>query len=356
MGNEQQEVRRRELRRSLAPFRQPDPFRGGLQLMATLSIFFGVLVLALRLGHRSYPLGLALGLLLSPIWVRLFILQHDPGHGSLFRSARVNQVVGTFLGVITLTPFFRWRATHAAHHATSGNLAERRLDRDIFTMTVREYQAAPAVRRLGYRCFRHPLVIFALVPFFVFLVEQRFAYGRGVRARERLSVWGTNLGLAAIVFLLHRLQLLGTAAAVLLPMVAVSGTLGIWLFYIQHQFTEAYWSPREHWLFDDASILGSSHLELPPLLAWLSADIGIHHVHHLEPSIPNYRLRAAHLSHPALSAAPRYSLRDALRAGTVDLWDERQHRMVKFQEVRDAAVTDAPAGPRSRVTPAAAES
>jgi acyl-lipid omega-6 desaturase (Delta-12 desaturase) len=269
----------------------------------------------------------------TPFWLRLFVLQHDLGHGSLFRSGRLNHVVGSILGVLTLTPYFRWRGTHAAHHATSGNLDARSLDRDIFTMTVREYQTAPALRRFGYRCWRHPLALFGVMPLFVFLLEQRFAYGRNVRWRERLSVWGTNLSLCLTAFALHSTLGLGAAAAVIVPMLAVTGAAGIWLFYVQHQFAHAYWLPRSQWRFEDASILGSSYLDLPTPLRWVTANIGAHHVHHLEPTLPNYHLPAAHQSHPSFAAAPRFGLLDAMRAGTVDLWDESLGRMVRFRDV-----------------------
>jgi omega-6 fatty acid desaturase (delta-12 desaturase) len=339
---------RRSLRAELAQFRDPDAGRSAAQLALTLAIFLAGATCAVHAARRAYPVGLALALPCALLWVRLFILQHDLGHGSLFRSARLNHVLGSLLGIVTLTPFFRWRATHAAHHATSGNLDARQLDRDIFTMTVREYRTAPALRRLGYRCFRHPAVLFGLIPLFVFTLEQRFAYGRSVRWRERLSVWGTNAGLALIALGLHAAGWLGTTLAVVLPMVAVAGGAGIWLFYVQHQFPQAYWRPRAGWSFDEASIQGSSYLDLPAPLRWLTADIGVHHVHHLEPTIPYYRLAEAHRSHPLLATAPRFGLREALRFGAVDLWDEAQARMVRFGEVaaRGAKVVRLP--PRSR--------
>jgi acyl-lipid omega-6 desaturase (Delta-12 desaturase) len=323
------------LREQLAAYRTPSVLRSSWQLVSTLALYAGTWFLLLRVVAAGWPVlwTVPLVLLAATCLVRLFILQHDLGHGAMFRSANLQAILGSFLGVLTLTPFFRWRRTHAMHHATSGKLDERRPDRDIFTFTVREYRGAKRLSRWAYRAFRHPLFMFGVLPSLVFLVEQRFALGPGVGWKERWSVRFTNVAVALWLWGMHSLVGLGTYLPWFLAMFAVGGAAGIWLFYVQHQFPEAYWRSREDWSFEDAALLGSTHYKLPWLLQWGSANIGLHHVHHLDTRIPNYRLQACHEAIPELQRAPTLGLWEAMRVTPVDLWDEEQGRMVRFREV-----------------------
>ena len=277
----------------------------------------------------SYLLVLVLAIPAAGFLIRTFIVFHDCAHGSFTRSKRANAMLGGALGVVLFTPFAWWRHKHAVHHATTGDL-DRRGVGDIQTLTIEEYRARPWWGRLGYRLFRNPLVMFGLGPLWVVLVGPRIVTP-GMHPRLRRSVLGTDLALAVVLTGLCWLVGWQDVLLVLVPPLLLTGAAGIWLFYVQHQFEDAYWQSNDEWSFEEAAIQGSSHLRLPRILQFFTGNIGLHHVHHLSARIPNYNLQAAHEA-CALEAVPTLSLLDGLRAVRLKLWDAEQRRLVTFRE------------------------
>jgi omega-6 fatty acid desaturase (delta-12 desaturase) len=266
--------------------------------------------------------------------VRTFILFHDCSHGSLLPSKRANAYLGIFLGMFVLSPFRRWRHDHAVHHASSGDL-ERRGVGDVVTLTVAEYRARSWRGRLGYRMIRNPLVMFGLGPVFAMIIGPRIV-ARSARPRMRNSVLGTDVALVAVVGGLCWLIGWRDFLLVWAPAAMLAGSIGIWLFYVQHQFEDAYWQTPAEWSYADAALRGSSYLKLPRLLQFFSGNIGLHHVHHLNARIPNYNLQRAHDENEMFHAVPTLSLWDGLRAVRLKLYDEEAGRMVTFGQARAA--------------------
>ena len=327
----------------VAPYLKPDGRRAAIQLLNTgLPFLLAMTVILIGIDRGFWEV-----LLLVPVAaflvVRLFMFQHDCGHGSFFPSRRLNDLLGGVLGVLTLTPYASWRGDHAIHHASAGNL-DRRGVGDVTTLTLEEYLALSRVRRLGYRLYRHPLVMFGVGPTWLFLISQRIPGGNRRRGwRDWLSVLGTDAALLGGIALL--VVLLGPLPLLLgwLPVVLMAATIGIWLFYVQHQFEDAYWQPKPSWDFAAAAVRGSSFYDLPRPLHWLTGNIGFHHIHHLSSRIPNYRLRDCHEANPELQAAPRLSLRRSFRCTRLALWDAQRHKLVSFRSVRALAGKPAPA-------------
>ena len=295
--------------RTLAPYKKPSFRSAYIQLVNTVVPFVVLWYLMLRSLEVSYALTLALAVPTSFFSIRLFIFQHDCGHGSFFPSRRANNLVGAVLGVVTWIPYRYWKKTHAIHHATAGNL-DRREFGDIDTLTVREYLARPWWKRFLYRCYRGPIVMFIIGPFFQFVLKHRFPLDAPFKWKtEWASVFWNNLALAAICVVAWRTIGLGTFFAIQLPITILAGAIGIWLFYVQHQFEDTYWEGKEDWDFNLAGLQGSSFYDLPPLLHWLTGNIGYHHIHHLNPRVPNYRLAACHAATPSLQEAKHISFR-----------------------------------------------
>jgi omega-6 fatty acid desaturase (delta-12 desaturase) len=280
----------------------------------------------------SVLLSLALVLPTSGFLIRSFIVFHDCTHGSFLRSRRANNLLGAAIGLLVWLPFRAWQHEHAIHHATSGDLDRRGIG-DIATLTVTEYRALPVSRRIGYRLFRNPAVMFGAGWLLVLVLKPRFV-PRGARPRIRNSVLGTDLALAVIVgaacLTLGWRDYLLVQGAVFL----VAGAVGIWLFYVQHQFEDTYWQAHANWRYDHAALEGSSYLKLPRVLQFFTGNIGFHHVHHLSVGIPNYNLQKAHETTDRLQAVPELTIRDGLRATRLKLWDERTGRLVTFRESR----------------------
>jgi omega-6 fatty acid desaturase (delta-12 desaturase) len=280
----------------------------------------------------SVLLVLALAIPAAGFLVRTFILFHDCSHGSLLRSKRANAWLGMVLGLFVYSPFLRWRHDHAIHHATSGDL-DRRGGGDVRTLTVAEYQALPSRARLAYRIFRNPLVMFGIGPIVALLVGPRLV-SRDARPRMRRSVIGTNIALAVLVGVLCWSLGWSNFLLVQFPTVMLAGSAGIWLFYVQHQFEDAYWQEAGDWSYADAALRGSSYLKLPKVLQFFSGNIGLHHVHHLNSRIPNYNLQRAHDENPIFHDVPTLSFMDGMRTVRLKLWDERTGRMVGFAQAR----------------------
>lgn len=321
--------------KKLAPYREPKTGRSILEIVITAIPLLAIWALAWFLHAQGFWwAALLLAIPASLFLVRLFMIQHDCGHQAFFGERRANDWVGRIIGVFTLTPYDYWRQTHAIHHATSGNLDRRGLGA-IEMLTVEEYQALPRLRRLGYRLYRHPVVMFGLGPAFVFFLMNRVPVGM---MRQGWRPWVSVLGntLAVVIGLGALVWLFGPAPVLLVNVLTMlfAATIGVWLFYIQHQFEDASWSRDGTWRRDDAALAGSSHYDLPPVLRWFTANIGIHHVHHLSSRIPYYRLPMVLRDFPELKPMSRVGLLESFRCARLALWDERQGRLVSFREVR----------------------
>ena len=311
-------------------YQQPSRLKSGWQLLNTLVPFAVCWTMAYRLLGSHRALSFAFCVLATGFLLRIYIIQHDCGHRSFFKSAVVNDALGCALGVVTLLPYFRWRYDHAVHHAASGNLG-RRGTGDVWTMTVREYAAADARARLRYRLVRSPLVLFGLGPLFLFVVWQRFTDWTRT-ARETFSVRATNVAIAGVVGLAG--HFLGWAAffAVQGPITWMGSTIAVWLFYVQHQFERTYWARPEEWDHATSAVAGASWLKLPALLRWFTGNIGVHHVHHLSPKIPNYELQRCVDENPMLQSANAVTLWEGLRSVSLKVWDEDSRRLLTWRE------------------------
>lgn len=320
--------------RTVAGYRAPNAKRGILELMITLIPFAGIWLLMWAAVNHGYWPGLLLAVPAGGLLVRLFLIQHDCGHGSFFASRRANHRLGRAIAVLTFTPYDFWRHTHALHHAGSGNLDHEDFG-SIDTLTVREFRALPPHQQLRYRLYRHPLVLFGLGPAYVFIVRNRLPLGF-MRAgwMPWLSTQGTNVAIIALAGLLIWCIGLVPFLLVQLPITLLAATFGVWLFYVQHQFENTYWAREQDWRFHDAALHGSSHYDLPPVLRWFSANIGVHHVHHLCSRIPSYRLPEVLRDHPELRTVGRLTLWQSLRCVRLVLWDEQQRRLISFREAR----------------------
>ena len=323
--------------RVLARYRDPDMRRSVWNLVITAAPLALLWLLAWIALDRGHWWGLVLTVPAAAFLVRLFMIQHDCGHRSFFRRPGANDWVGRVIGVLTLTPYEYWRRNHAIHHATSGDLDRRGLGA-VETLTVREYLALPWYKRLRYRLYRHPAVLFGLGPTYRFVLQQRLPVGqRRAGWKPWVSAMGTNAAVAG--FVAGGVWLFGPTPFLLawLPTVVLAGTVGIWLFYVQHQFERTSWARGEDWTLHEAALHGSSHYDLPPLLRWFTANIGVHHVHHLNSRIPFYRLGEVLRDNPQLEAVGRLTLRDSFRCVRLALWDETRQRLVGFREARAAA-------------------
>jgi len=285
--------------------------------------------------YFGYWIGLLLVVPAAGFLVRLFMIQHDCGHGSFFRGRLANDWVGRVLGVLTLTPYDFWRRTHAAHHASSGNLDQRGMG-DIDTLTVREYLALSRLGRLRYRAYRHPLVMFGLGPAYLFILQHRLPVGmmRGGGWGPWISTMGTNAAIAAVVAPVIWFVGIGPFLLIHLPTTLIGASIGVWLFYVQHQFEDTFWVRERGWNQHEAALHGSSHYDLPAILRWFTANIGVHHVHHLCSRIPYYRLERVLRDHPELADVGRLTLGDSLRCVRLVLWDESRRRLVSFRETQ----------------------
>ncbi|RMH15444.1 MAG: fatty acid desaturase [Gemmatimonadetes bacterium] len=311
-----------------------DDARSFRQLLGTATIYILLwfsMVWSLRVG---YWLTLLLAFPTAGFLMRLFMIQHDCGHGSYFRSRKLADRVGAVIGVLTLTPYAYWRKTHAYHHAHSGDLDFRGFG-DVDTLTVKEYRALPLLGRLRYRLYRSPFVLFGVGGIFLFLIKHRYPWDIPKSWKQAWrSVWYTNAALAGIVTVAY--FTIGLKALLLVhgPVLLITTSVGVWLFYVQHQFEDTYWHHHDAWEYFEASLHGSTHLVLPRWLEWITAHIGIHHVHHMSARIPNYRLKKVVEENPELQQATKITIWDGMKTLRLALWDEERGRLISFREAR----------------------
>ena len=323
--------------KALRWYRRPSHLRSVAELLVTAVPFLLFWAGALVLAASGHWWGLLLTLPAAAFLVRLFMIQHDCGHGSLFRHRPVNDWIGRVIGVLTLTPYDYWRRTHAVHHAAAGNLDQRGMG-DLVTLTVDEYRQLPGWRRLGYRLYRNPIFLFGLGPGITFLLKHRLPMGlMKSGARPWISTMATNAAIAGVAAGLILTVGIGPFLLVQLPIALIAGTAGVWLFYVQHQFEGTYWEAGEDWKFEDGALHGSSHYDLPAVLRWFTANVGIHHVHHLASRVPFYRLGRIVKDFPELGELGRVTLRQSFRTVRLALWDDRRHRLVSFREAAGLA-------------------
>lgn len=317
----------------MAQYRQPSRLRSTFELVISIVPFVVLWGAAWVSIDHGFWLGWLLTIPAAGFLLRLFAIQHDCGHGAFFASRHLDDWTGRVLGVLTLTPYDHWRRTHAQHHATAGNLDHRGIG-DVETLTVKEYLDLPKSGRLRYRLYRHPLVMFGLGPIWVFLLQHRWPAGM-VRSGYGpwISTMATNAGIILLVAAM--VWLFGWQALVFihLPIVLMAAAVGVWLFYVQHQFEETHWASASEWTFKEAALHGSSYYELPAPLAWLTANIGIHHIHHLASRIPYYRLPEVLRDYPELKEIGRITLWESFASVKLVLWDERRRKLVSFRQV-----------------------
>jgi acyl-lipid omega-6 desaturase (Delta-12 desaturase) len=320
---------------TLAPYAQPRTGRALVDL-ATSAVPYLLLSFAMFLALSvSVLFAIALAIPTAVLLVRTFIVFHDCSHGSFLHSRRANRWLGMALGLLLYAPFLRWRHDHAVHHATAGDL-ERRGVGDVRTLTVAEYHALDRRGRLGYRLLRNPILMFGLGPIVAMIIGPRIV-AKGARPRMRRNVIATNVALALLVgglcwLIGWRDYLLVAGLPALL-----AGSVGIWLFYVQHQFEGVYWESSKEWSYADAALHGSSYLKLPKALQFCTGYIGFHHVHHLNARIPNYNLQRAHDENAIFHDVPTLSVWDGMRAVTLKLWDEDRKRLVTYAQARSSS-------------------
>jgi acyl-lipid omega-6 desaturase (Delta-12 desaturase) len=322
-----------QLKKAVAPFESIDTKASVRQIVNTMVPLIVLWYLAYLSLSISYWLTIPILLVTSGFLVRTFILFHDCCHQSFFKSRLANDILGTITGILTLVPYQQWKHSHSIHHATSSNLDKRGIG-DMWLLTVDEYISAPWWRRLAYRVYRNPFVMFGIGPISVFLIEYRFNR-KGARRKERINTYVTNISIVALYSALC--WAIGWQAFVLIqgPIFFLSGLLGIWLFYVQHQFEDSYFEHESEWSYVQAAVEGSSYYKLPKVLQWITGNIGFHHVHHLSPKVPNYNLEKAHNATPPLQKATTITVATSLKSLSYRLWDENNKTFVSFKDVKE---------------------
>jgi omega-6 fatty acid desaturase (delta-12 desaturase) len=320
-------------KRIVDQYQKPSAASASWQIVNTL-VPYALLwyLMYLSLATSWWITGL-LAVLAGAFLVRAFIIFHDCGHGSFFKSRTANDFWGFLCGILTFTPYYHWRWEHALHHGTSGDL-DRRGTGDVWTMTVEEYLNSSRWKRFSYRLARNPFVLFVLAPFFLFFIRHRFPKAKANR-RERYSVYAMNLAILGVAGIMSTVFGLKAYLLIQLTALMVAGSAGIWLFYVQHQFEGAYWERRDDWDYVEAALKGSSFYKLPKVLQWFSGNIGFHHIHHLSPRIPNYNLEKCHRAHPLFQSVKPVTFFTSFKSLTYRLWDEHRRRLVGFRKLRE---------------------
>jgi omega-6 fatty acid desaturase (delta-12 desaturase) len=324
------------LRKTLSQCAKSDLRQAILQLINTFIPYIASWVALVYLVHHNYPFAgiFSLMCIASLFLVRIFILFHDCSHGSFFSSHRANTILGYMAGILTFTPFTYWQHKHLIHHGTYADLDHRGVG-DIWTLTVEEYRAASMMTRFAYRFYRNPFIFLGIGPGYSFLITQRFLH-KWEGKNEHYSVAVTNLAILAILVAASLAIGLGTFLLIQLPIILIAGAIGVWLFYVQHQFEGVYWSRHENWDPVKAALKGSSYYKLPKVLQWFTGSIGLHHVHHVLPRIPNYKLQRSHDESPIMQTVMPLTICKSLKSLFLNLWDEKQQKLVSFRTLKGA--------------------
>lgn len=318
----------------LSKFKSADNKKGLLELVTTTALFIGAWAITWLAYQYSVWLGLLCAIPAGGMIVRMFAIQHDCGHGSLFSSNRANNWAGRIIGVLTLTPYEYWRHSHALHHASSGNLDKRGVG-DISTLTVEEYRQLSNFEKIKYRLYRNPFVMFGIGPSFIFILKQRLPFEMMNKGRKPwISTLGTNISVALIYAALIYVLGWQTFLLIQVPIIMIGATIGVWLFYVQHQFEETHWDRSDKWKREHAALHGSSYYALPQPLMWMTGNIGIHHVHHLSAAIPFHKLPKIIKEFPELKQIGRLSLAESFSCINLSLWDEKNREMISFREFK----------------------
>ena len=332
----------KSLKSNVQPYAQANTKKAVWQLVNSLVPYFimwGAMIWSLQ---YTYWLTLGLALIASFFQIRIFILFHDCGHNSLFPSLKTNRIIGFILGVLVFTPSEQWWRSHAIHHASSGNL-DKRGTGDVMTYTIEEYKNKPALARLGYRLFRNPLVMFFLGPVYMFIISHRIPKLKLGRREAMYQLWH-NLALAGVILVMSLLIGFKSYVIIQLPVIWLSGIMGIWLFFVQHQYEGVYWAHSGEWNYVASALQGASYYKLPKILQWISGNIGFHHVHHLNPKIPNYNLEACHNNSEVLQKAVKtIDFLEGFKSIGLDLIDDNSGELVRFKDISRRSVT-VPAG------------
>ncbi|QOY36752.1 fatty acid desaturase [Anaerobacillus isosaccharinicus] len=324
-----------KLKKDVAPFEKIDTKASIIQIINTLGPLLLLWYVAYLSLSVSYLLTLPILIMAAGFMVRTFILFHDCCHQSFFKSRKANDILGTITGVLTLVPYQQWKHTHTVHHATSGNL-DKRGTGDMWLLTVEEYTASPVWRRIAYRVYRNPFIMLIVGPVAVFLIEYRFNR-KDARPKEKINTYVTNVSIIGLYAFLS--WLIGWQAFVMIqgPIFFVAGLLGIWLFYVQHQFEDSYFENEEEWSYIQAAVEGSSYYKLPKVLQWITGNIGFHHVHHLSPRVPNYNLEKVHNETVDLQKATTITLSTSFKSLNYRLWDEKGKKFISFKDLKNYA-------------------
>ncbi|WLR43380.1 fatty acid desaturase [Bacillus carboniphilus] len=325
--------KQKNLRKQVSPFENSDRKNSIWQIINTFVPFLTLWFLAYQSLSFSYVLTFLIAAIAAGFLVRIFIIFHDCCHASFFRSPRANKILGTITGVMTLFPFSQWKYEHSIHHATSSNL-DKRGTGDIWLLTVDEYIEAPLKTKMAYRFYRNPLVMFGLGPIYVFLIKNRFNRKKA-KQKERMNTYITNILIVSFILLLC--FTIGWKALLIIQgtIFLISGAFGIWLFYVQHTFEDSYFEEDENWEYVKAAVEGSSYYKLPKFLQWLTGNIGFHHIHHLSPRVPNYKLEEVHNNTAELQNVPTITLATSLESLKFRLWDEQQKKFVGFKALKE---------------------
>jgi omega-6 fatty acid desaturase (delta-12 desaturase) len=321
----------------ISKYNYPDTAKSIWQIINSLGPYLLLWVAMYFSLQVSYFLTLGLAVIAAGFLVRVFIIFHDCGHGSFFRSKRANKIIGTFLGSLVFTPYDRWHLDHAIHHKTVGNL-DKRGQGDVMTLTVEEYEKLSKGKKLYYRIYRNPITIFAIAPFILFVIWFRFTR-KGMGKPERNSVYISNLIILA--FCSAGILLMGWKAFLMiqLPVIYIATVTGVWLFYVQHQFEDVIWTREEDWDYRKMALEGSSYLKFPRVLQWFSGNIGFHHIHHLSPKIPNYKLEKCHKENSMFDSIKPVKFLSSMRTIKLRLWDEKAGQLISFRQLRSATVS-----------------
>lgn len=316
----------------IRPYLKPDHTKSWGQVLNTLPPYILCWVLSYQLYKVSYFLALPMMLLAALFTVRSFIIMHDCGHGSFFKSKRLRTLVGYLTGFVTFTPYHQWTLSHAIHHKHSGNLDKRGVG-DVWTATVEEYQNMSALGKFSYRFYRHPFVTFFIGPFYIFMISYRF-FAKEDGPKEKRSVIITNLYIAAYVFIMG--SWLGWEAFLLIQftILQMAQIVGVWFFYVQHQYEGVYWNRQEDWDYFDSAMLGSSYFKMPKFLQWFSGNIGYHHIHHLSHSIPNYYLEKVMQENEIFQKPSTLTVASSLKSAFLNIYDEKTGDLISFREMK----------------------